>query len=205
MRLDFRRSLLSRRTGACVVAVLGAFLAASAAVALPIVAVDLDPSTPGIQDSLSVQPFDSFVADIVVVGVEEGSPLNGFEFDLDFEPAGGSPQSVVNGGFLLDPVMIVQQVLGSIRVEFAEVSIGPAGAFGDGILAKITFNTFGPGEALLDLNNVILSAPFGVSIPIANVADASISVVPEPGTLPLLALGLLLLARRRHLPGMLVP
>lgn len=54
----------------------------------------------------------------------------------------------------------------------------------------IGINTPAPGTTALDLNDVILSAPFGVPIALAEVRGASITVIPEPGTALLVLAGL---------------
>jgi hypothetical protein len=172
------------------------FLSASIGSAMPLVAVDADSGLPGIQSTSEVSLGSTVVIDITVADIEAGAPLNGFEFDLVFDATVLSPLSVVDGGFLLDPVVVVQESLGVLVVEFAEVTLGPAGAFGDGVLARVTFDTIGLGISTLDLDSVILSAPFGVPIS-ANVTDGSVNVVPEPSTAIYLALGLGVLARRR--------
>jgi hypothetical protein len=172
------------------------FLSASVGSAIPLVSVDADSGLPGIQSTSEVSLGSTVVIDITVTDIEAGAPLNGFEFDLLFDATVLSPLSVVDGGFLLDPVFVVQESLGGLVVEFAEVTLGPAGAFGDGVLARVTFDTIGLGISTLDLDSVILSAPFGVPIS-TNVTDGSVNVVPEPSTAIYLTLGLGVLARRK--------
>ena len=171
--------------------------------AIPIVSVDVDPTTPGIQTSIIVSPSTSFAVDIVIAGVDSTAPLNGFEFDLSFDPSILTATSVADGGFLLPPVFVVQSIIGAMIVEFAEVSLLPAGASGAGVLATIMFDAIDPGTSALDLNNVLLTAPFGLEIPTESVNDGSVTVqgataVPEPGTLLLFGSGLLLLIGRRR-------
>jgi hypothetical protein len=107
--------------------------------AAPIVAVDTDPGTPGIQSSSELFGVASFSVDIVISGVDAGAPLNGFEFDVHFDPSLLLAVSVLDGGFLLDPIFVVQNDIGSMSVEFAEVTLLPAGASGSGVLATIVF------------------------------------------------------------------
>ena len=170
--------------------------------AVPIISVDMDPTTPGIQSSLTVTPTTTFDVDVVITGVDAPG-LNGFEFDLDFDSAILSAMSVVDGGFHLAPVFVVQDIVGLSAVEFAAVTLGPLGAVGSGILASITFDAIGIGSSLLALNNVILAAPFAVEIALGGINDGTIHVasVPEPAAGLLLALGLIswLACSRRRL------
>ena len=174
---------------------------ATPSLGLPVVVVDMDPSTPGIQDTLAAALGITVAVDVVVLGVEAGAPLNAFEFDLDFSSAILTPVSVVGGGFLLDPTVVAQLVLGAVSVEFAEATVGSGSVTGDGVLATVTFDTVGLGTSPLDLNDVILSAPFGVPIATAGVTDGEI-VVPEPSTLVLVGVGLTAaVATRRRARG----
>jgi hypothetical protein len=178
-----------------------AILVAPAAFALPTVSVG---------SPVSVEAGSSFSVDILISGVEAGSPLNAFEFDLLFDGSVLSATSVSDGGFLLAPVFQLQNSVGAVRVEFAEVTLLPSGASGAGVLATIGFDALLPGVSVLDLTNVVLSAPFGIQIATAAVLDGSVSVltpgtpgsvVPEPSAMALWALGFsvvgLRLRRRR--------
>ncbi len=178
-------------------------LAAGAARALPVVAVDLDPATTGVQDTLMVTDPAQFSVDIVISGVDAVTPLNAFELDLDFAPAVLRALSVSSGGFLLAPTIVVQNDVGTMSVGFAETTLLPAGASGEGVLASVLFETVGGGTSALDLNDVILSAPFGVRIPTADVQDGKVAVtggghepIPEPSAAALFALGSVLVAHR---------
>ena len=169
-------------------AVLGLGQAANAA---PIASVDLDPLTPGVQEFGFALTGTSFEVDIVISGVDAGAPLNGFELDLDFDPAILAAISVVDGGFLLGPVFVVHESVGSLSVEFAEVTLGSVGATGSGVLATIGFQAIGTGSSLLDLNDLILAAPFGLPIPTAAVNDGTIAAapIPEPSAAILFVVG----------------
>ena len=81
-----------------------------------------------------------------------------------------------------------------MSIEFAEVTLLPAGAIGSGVLATIVFEAALAGDSALDLHNLVLAAPFGVQIQLGGVADGSISIagsnpVPEPSSGLLFALG----------------
>jgi len=184
----------------------GGFRAAQAA---PIVAVDTDPGTPGVQSSSDLFDIASFSVDIVISGVEASAPLQGFEFDLDFDPVLLVAVSVVDGGFLLAPTFVVQNDIGVMSVEFAELTLLPAGASGSGVLATIGFDVIGDGTSALDLNDVVLAAPFGVPIATAGIFDGAVSVgknpIPEPTADLLFGVGLICVAfdlsrRRRFIP-----
>ncbi len=178
-------------------------LAAGTARALPVVAVDLDPATTGVQDTLTLAAPAQFSVDIVVSGVDPVTPLNAFELDLDFAPAVLRALSVSSGGFLRAPTIEVENDVGTTSVGFAEATLLPTGASGAGVLASVLFETVGGGTSALDLNDVILSAPFGVPIPTAAVRDGKVAVtgagpepIPEPSAAALFALGSVLVAHR---------
>lgn len=180
---------------------------ASTVLASPVVSVDVDPSTAGIQSVLDVQNGDSFFVDIVISGVESLSPLNAFQFNLGFDPAVLTAVSITDGGFLLEPVFPVAESIdnGAGDVLFALVTLGPIGASGDGILASLVFSASAAGASVLDLNTVLLSEPFGQPIQVERVDDGNVNVavggfVSEPHTMAVLTLGLVGLAafgRRR--------
>jgi hypothetical protein len=155
-------------------AVLSLLLLASSANALPI--VSLSPVDTNVVEG------DPFSVDIIITGVEAAHPLNGFEFDLDFDPSVIAAVSVSSGGFLLSPVFPVQSIVGATSVEFAEVTLLAAGASGDGVLATISFIAMGTGISALDLNDVILTEPFGVQLFPDRIDDGSVTVaaIPEP-------------------------
>ena len=179
--------------------------------AVPLVSVDVDPATPGVQTTTSVTNGGSLTVDIVIGGVEDAAPLNGFEFDLLFNPSLLAATGVVEGGFLLDPVFVapppgtqIDNSAGS--VEMAAATLLPIGASGSGVLASIGFDTLAVGTSVLDLDNVLLSAPFGVPIEFEGLQDGSVEItpgtaVPEPLIPALLAGGLLALALQCRVGG----
>ncbi|MEE8428345.1 MAG: cohesin domain-containing protein [Gammaproteobacteria bacterium] len=168
--------------------------------AAPVISVDVDPLTFGIQSELRLVVGMPLTVDIVISGVDVASPLNAFGFDLDFAPLLLDPSGGVGGGFLLPTVLVIESDLTAPDVNFAESTLGPLGATGSGILATIHFDTLGVGTSVLDLNDVLLSAPFGVPIIPVSINDAMVTTmataVPLPPTLFLFASGIGLLGAR---------
>jgi MYXO-CTERM domain-containing protein len=183
--------------------------AASSVLALPVVSVDVDPSTAGVQSVLDVSDGDSFSVDVVISGVDASTPVQGFQFNLGFDPAVLTVVSAADGDFLAPPVFSLAQDLDNAigDVFFASITLGTAGASSQGILATLGFEAGASGASVLDLFDVTLlvSTPSGEPIPIGQVDDASVRVaadetVSEPRTLAVMALGLVGLAafgRRR--------
>ena len=158
------------------------------------VSIDLDPLTGGIQSSAQFVLGDTFTADVLVSDVPMLNPLHGFEFDVDFNATVLTATAVVDGGFLLAPVLTVEQDIASPDVNFAEVTLLAAGASGDGILASMAFDAIGLGTSGLLLNDVILAAPFGMPIAFDTLNNASVTVVravPEPASSLLVGAGML--------------
>lgn len=156
------------------------------AIALPIVSIDTDPGSSGVQSSTTVDLNAIFVVDIVISDVQSPSSLNGFEFDLLFDPSVVQALDVVGGTFLLPSVFTIQEIIGGVRVEFAEVSLGPFGATGSGVLASVELRGFAEGTSLLSLENVLLAQPFGIPLPVGEIRGGQASVaqagtpIPEP-------------------------
>jgi len=180
-------------------------LASAGAQALPTLSLDLDPLSAGHQDALSLTTPAQFRVDVVIEDVGAAQPLNAFELDLGFDAQVVQALSVTGSGFLLDPVFEVRLGIGPGNVDLALVTLGAAGASGDGVLASILFETVAPGTSPLDLFDVILSAPFGVRIPVAAVGDGVVRVsdtqplpppIPEPTAGLLFGVGGAVVARR---------
>lgn len=168
--------------------------------AVPVVSVDMNPGVAGVQTTFSVPRGHQLTVHIVVSQIDASSPLNGFTFDLVYTPAILNPTGVSDGGFLLPTVFVSEMDLLAPDVNFTETTLGPGGAYGDGILAAITFDAVETGFSLLSLNDVQLSAPGGAEIPLGQINVGGAIVIPEPGGLTLVGTGLAALAgwtRRR--------
>jgi hypothetical protein len=94
--------------------------------------------------------------------------------------AGGAPFNLLNPGFVdLDPITLAQTgSLFAVQGAFGGVPPFPSGS---GVLAFVEFTLLGDGASPIEVNGTAVSA------------------VPEPGTLALLASGLLLPSLRRRM------
>ncbi|GJL63723.1 MAG: hypothetical protein NPIRA04_23770 [Nitrospirales bacterium] len=155
--------------------------------------LDVDPSTAGIQSSRAVVMGNPVTVDVIVSDLTDS--LQGFEFDVDFNPAVLSATSVISGGFLPTP-FVIENDIAPPDVNFAEVNLGVSTATGNGVLASITFNAAALGMSDLVLNDVILSGATGpgsiFEITPVTLENGKISVapIPEPASVLLLATGL---------------
>ena len=189
---------------------LGALLILLGAPALgaPLLAIDVDPATPGIQSERDVLLGDMFTADVVIIGVDAAEPLSGFELDLGFDPSVLAAVSAIDGDFLLPPVFNLESVIDNVvgEVGFSSITLDSTGASGDGVLATLGFSVLAAGVSMLDLSEVLLSAPFGEPIEIGELTGATVRVepqagVPEPNAIAIFALGCVAMvaaARRRR-------
>ncbi|MGR3318153.1 MAG: cohesin domain-containing protein [Candidatus Anammoxibacter sp.] len=148
--------MMKRIFTGCFVILLAVIFNIAPAGAEPIVSLDV-----GSTDGLVVG--DSLTVDIRIDGVADSGTVLGFEFDLDFDTTVFSAVSVVDGGFLTQPVFAVENDISGSDVNFAEATLGVSSATGSGVLATVTFEILstGPGGVLdvtgFDLNDVIVS------------------------------------------------
>lgn len=170
----------------------------SRAVAAPLLAIDLDPATAGVQSSATIAVGSSVSLEIVISGVESAEPLNAFQLELAQDETVATALEATLGSFLLSPEVLLHSVDPG-RVGLAAVTLGPGAVFGGGTLAAVTLEGSAVGTTGVTLENVLLSQPFGVPIDGFTLQDALLTVVPEPatGSLALSGLVLLVVGRRR--------
>lgn len=148
-----------------------------------------------------------FSVDIDVSGAAD---LYAFQFDIGFDPALLAAVSQSGGSFLASggPTFflpgIIDNVGGTISFTADTLLTAIAGVSGSGTLAVIDFQVLTPGTSAISIFNAQLldSALNGLSF---TVADGSVTAIPallpEPGSLLLLGLGLpaLVIFRRRRI------
>jgi hypothetical protein len=162
------------------------------AVAAPLLAIDLDPATAGVQSNATIGVGSSLSLEIVISGVESVEPLNAFQLELAHDETVAMVLSATLGSFLLSPEVLLDSVVPG-RVGLAVVTLGPGAVFGSGTLAAVTLQGSGVGTTGLTLENVLLSQPFGFPIDGFALQGALLTVVPEPATGSLALLGLIML------------
>jgi hypothetical protein len=203
------------RSGHTLLALLVVLVLPATALAIPLVSVDTDPSTGGVQSSLDFEVGDSFEVDILIEDVDD---LNGFQFTLEYDANVVTALDVTGGGFLPEPNLVLDATLGLVTVSYSEVALFGATNSGSGVLATIGFEALELGTSGLVLlvssdlaETLILSAPFGQPIcgspgsPDCLTSNGSISViearqpggvVPEPSGAALFAAGTLVVGLR---------
>ena len=177
------------------IALLAALSFSKTGVAAPIVSVDMDPTTAGVQSSVTVQQGEIFSVDIFISGVEATSPLNTFNLTLSGYRALVTALSASLGPFLPSPNVSIGPFFAGSFARIGGLGLGPtAAASGDGILASISFSADVVGTSGLQLSNVELSQPFGIAITDFSLLNGSVTIESGPSQLsapPALALLLL--------------
>ena len=191
MRLLIGLRVLTAFLGVAAIAI----LSSTRAEAIPMLAVDVDPGTPGVQSFAQISLGGTLQIDLVIQDVEAAAPLNAFELDVVFDPTGLAGVGVSLGTFLTAPTLAIEETATASSLLLAATTIGSAAASGNGILGTGEIDTLAIGTFLIDLDNVILAQPFGVPIGSFDLSGASVQVVPEPSTILLVAFGLAILAR----------
>ena len=165
---------------------------------------------------ISVQPSATTVsagqAFTVSISVSDAVDLYAFQFDLGFNPAVVAASNVTEGPFLPSAGSTffipgaIDNAAGIVTFTADSLLTAITGANGAGTLAQMSFMGLAGGLSQLNLLNVVLldSQLAGIT---SSTQNASVTVggpvqVPEPGTLVLLSVGVLLLnipgRRREH-------
>lgn len=158
-----------------------------------------------------------FTVDVVVDGLSGGQLLGGFDLDVVFDPAVMAAHSVVFGSALgADGIdQFSSSVLSAGRIDFAAVSLLDGLAlsalqFVPFTIAQLVFDALAPGASAISFDlitapGLLFSDEFGIALPVDAGAQADVRVtaggvvyVPEPGTLALVVLPLMALARRQR-------
>lgn len=106
--------------------------------------------------SSSVAQFDTFIVDIAIA---DAADLVGFQFDLAFDPAILSANSIDEGGFLGTAGATffipgtIDNSLGTITFTAAGLIGNGPGATGAGALAQVSFFALAQGSSALTLSN----------------------------------------------------
>ena len=128
--------------------------------------------------------------DITVSQLDAALPLNAFNFDILFNGTFLTADSVVSGGFLPAPSLVLLQTINASSVSFAEASLTSSGTAVDGVLASLTFLADVVSVSQLSFSALsAFSAPFGQPIVPESLNVAEIVVqrrggkpVPESAT-----------------------
>lgn len=161
------------------------------------VTLSLNPS------SQSILPVGTAILDLEIAGLTDGGPdsLGAFSLDILYDPVILSFTSAVFGPFLgdTDPLAfetdffvddltpgVVSLGETSFLFDFELDELQPA-SFG---LATLSFTGLTAGFSNLVMQNVVLSDALGFVISDRIIENASVSVVPEPATILLLAGGM---------------
>jgi len=152
-------------------------------------------TTIGIQPAIKdVVLGQIFILDVTISDVTD---LYAFQFDVGFDPAVLSAQSISEGIFLpgggsTDFIPGSIDNASGVVTNTADVLLGPVnGVSGNGTLASLFFTALNLGSSPITLSNVILvdSQLSDISSGIQH-GSVIVSVVPEPATLFLLTVGL---------------
>ncbi|MBR9910696.1 MAG: hypothetical protein GYB33_10150 [Gammaproteobacteria bacterium] len=180
-------------------------LLAVPASAMPILSVDADPNTAGVQAARSVEVGDSFSVDIWVSGLSPPPGLEGFDFTLLFDSSLVAATGVVSGGFFPVPLVLVTSLApGGVRYAELALPLPPPAPLPvpapltppaiEGLLATVSFDALSSGNDSFTFDPflTVLSGPFGFPLTFDSAAATITITNPNAGTLPTPATGLLL-------------
>jgi hypothetical protein len=149
--------------------------------------------------------------DVLVSGLDVATTVIGsFGATVQFDPALLAPAAVDFGPGLGDPDLLEALTDFSFlegAIEFAQVSLLSESSLfllqsSEFRLATLTFQPIGLGTTPLRFSNVLIDDSDGIKLPFTE-EGGSITIVPEPGTvlvIGLLLLVLLCISRRKRLP-----
>ncbi len=161
-----------------------------------------------IEPPTQTAPLAAIVSvDLVIGGLTAGGPssLGTFDLDIGFDDTVLTFQGATFGGFLGTPGVQTTNgsgLLAADLVDAFEVSLlTPAGL--DALqpasftLATLFFWGAAPGTSPLTLTQALVGDAFGTQL-LVTPSNASITIVPEPATIFLMGLGLVVLGVRRR-------
>ena len=138
-------------------AALGLLLGSTLAAAAPVIAVDMDPITPGIDSTLTVLPGDVFTVDVVIFDDGTG-PTTTFDtviLEVFFNDAGTvlglGPTGPLGGTLASNSLFTLDVFGGGFSATGASLGVGPSGApflsfaDGSGAIGLADFLTFTVG------------------------------------------------------------
>ena len=181
---------------------LGLLALAPAPRALPIVSIDTDLLTAGVQSTASVASGQSITVGVVATGVDPPG-INGYDLALAFDATAVAGSGSTDGGFLLAPALAVLDLVLPGSVRRSAISLVPVvGATGDGLLATFSLSTLAAGDVALALSLVQLSGVGSTqALGLDDVRGATLRIaapVSAPGTAVLVGAALLGLATARR-------
>jgi len=186
-----RRLLLPATAAALLLAAgVGLFLVVAAGTAFAagtLIAIDADPYTPGIQNTMTYpEGTDPIEIDVVV---QNATNIGAFEFQLSFDNVSLEYIGWALGPFLgsTGRVVTCQQIITENTIRIGCTTTGPPppdGPSGDGVLVKIGFHPKFPGTTCLPVMLVETAEIFGHPIPTSGQSGCVTIVQSTPTPIP---------------------